>query len=114
MRQDLVWFVRPVSIVPWNFVIAVTAYPYATAQSSVLSSAERKSEFEEATKMNMPGFTAEAALYKAVETYEAAAISDGLAERRGVEPQFWSCHGNYCCQDLAGGLYCIYRGPVLQ
>ncbi len=63
--------------------------------------------------MRLPAFTAEAALYKAVETYEAIAIPDGLTERRGIEPQLWWCHGNYCCQDLAGGLYCVYRGHVL-
>ncbi len=37
--------------------------------------------------MNMPGFTAEASLYKTLGQYRVAGASDGLVDGQGIVPQ---------------------------
>jgi hypothetical protein len=59
--------------------------------------------------MRLPGFTAEEALRKTGELYNAAAPLVA-AESQGVMPQ-WNCRGNYCCDEFGN---CIYRGRRLQ
>jgi hypothetical protein len=63
--------------------------------------------------MRLPGFTAEAGLLDTRNFSTRLAIDHDSGRTRGVVPA-WFCHGNYCCQDLDGGLYCIYHGRVVQ
>ncbi len=59
--------------------------------------------------MKAPGFTAEATLYEKSANYR---MSRTDIQRGGaVEPAFWRCWGNYCCDEWG---YCIYRGHVLM
>jgi len=57
--------------------------------------------------MRMPGFAAEAALYKK----SAYRILRSDVQAHGVEPAFLRCRGNFCCDEWGN---CIYKGPRLM
>jgi hypothetical protein len=59
--------------------------------------------------MRLPGFTAELSLGKTSQDYAARTIP--ASSEAGVIPQYWYCHGNYCCDEYGN---CIYKGPHLM
>ena len=61
--------------------------------------------------MRLPGFTAEATLGKTAMVYERAAIPDPAVEKSVIVPQFWFCHGRFCCDEYGN---CIYVGARFQ
>ncbi len=58
--------------------------------------------------MRLPGFTAEVSLSGKRAAYKVATRPLGEV---GVLPQFWYCHGNYCCDEWG---YCIRKGGFLM
>ena len=59
--------------------------------------------------MSIPGFTAEVALQRKDAAYQG--VPWFLCGHGTVEPAFWTCRGNFCCNEWG---YCIYRGHVLM
>lgn len=59
--------------------------------------------------MKVPGFTAEAALYTKRAIYRTSCTD--LLPGGAVEPAFFRCWGNVCCDEWG---YCIYKGHVLM
>lgn len=61
--------------------------------------------------MHLPGFTAEVPLNRTPAAYQAASDYVRPDVGRSVLPQYFFCHGNYCCNEWG---YCIYKGHVLM
>ena len=59
--------------------------------------------------MRMPGFTADVTLEKSGTYYRT--LRTGVQTSGTVEPAFWSCHGNFCCDEWGD---CIYKGHAFQ
>lgn len=59
--------------------------------------------------MKIPGFTAEATLYTKKAIYWTSYTD--LLPGGVVEPAFFRCWGNVCCDEWG---YCIYKGHVLM
>ncbi len=59
--------------------------------------------------MKMPGFTAEVALEEKRANYRT--LRTDIPTRAVVEPAFFRCWGNVCCDEWG---YCIYKGHVLM
>jgi hypothetical protein len=57
--------------------------------------------------MKIPGFTAEASLYKTRKTYNSADAARRLAKADGIIPQARILDG-FC---IGNGSYCCFRGP---
>jgi hypothetical protein len=57
--------------------------------------------------MRMPGFTADMALEKKEANYRT--LRTGIQTSAPVEPAFWTCRGNFCCDEWGD---CIYKGHV--
>jgi hypothetical protein len=58
--------------------------------------------------MRVPGFTAEAALYKKSAYY---GLHSDVQRRGVVQPAFYRCWGNFCCDEWGN---CINKGPRLM
>lgn len=61
--------------------------------------------------MRLPGFSAEQSLRSKSETYAAAVIRANWIAGGVIQPQFFFCRGDYCCDEYG---YCIYKGHVLM
>ncbi len=61
--------------------------------------------------MRLPGFTAENALSWTCTSYVLGSTHVSAEIGGTVLPQFFFCHGNYCCDEWGN---CFYKGPVLQ
>jgi len=61
--------------------------------------------------MRLPGFTAENSLSIVSASYEMASTHASADTDARVLPQYFYCHGNYCCNEYG---YCIYKGHVLM
>lgn len=61
--------------------------------------------------MRLPGFTAEASLRWKGADYRMADTHASWSVSGAVQPQFFTCRGNYCCDEWG---YCIYKGHVLM
>ena len=59
--------------------------------------------------MRMPGFTAEAVLDKKGPYYRTLRTTTQTSPT--VEPAFWICRGNFCCDQWGN---CIYKGRVFM
>jgi hypothetical protein len=77
------------------------------------------------TKMNLPGFTAEASLYRSSAHYQVGAMLAGFRQEGGIVPSMQECGWNpvwnplylnpggdvYCCRDESGRLGCCVTRP---
>jgi len=61
--------------------------------------------------MRLPGFTAEVSIDGESATYQVASTHASSVDDATVLPQFWFCHGNFCCNEWG---YCIHKGHVLM
>lgn len=61
--------------------------------------------------MRLPGFTAEESVGWRCASYKMASAPAGRVLGGVVQPQFFFCHGDYCCDEWG---YCIYKGHVLM
>jgi len=59
--------------------------------------------------MRMPGFTADVALNKNGAGYRA--LRTDIQASATVKPAFWTCRGNFCCDEWGN---CTYKGHVLM
>ena len=57
--------------------------------------------------MNIPGFTAEASLYRTDRQFNSAENSTGLARRQAIVPQARVLEG-FCFRN---GTYCCFKNP---